>query len=143
MGGETDLARLLAGIDPGLRPGVFVFATLPPGAPIPAGLAPLMTFAEAEGMTLVLERGAAEAAGLAAAFPCRQITLGVHSALAAVGLTARVATALAEAGIPANIVAAFHHDHLFVPEDRATEALDVLRALSGGAGRLRPHARPG
>ena len=102
-----------------------------------------MTFAEAEGTTLVVERRAAEAAGLAAAFPCRRITLRVHSALEAVGLTARVATALAAAGIPANIVAAFHHDHLFVPEARADEALEVLRALAGGAGRLRPRAGPG
>jgi hypothetical protein len=60
-----------------------------------------------------------------------RITLGVHSSLAAVGLTARVATALAACGISANVVAAFHHDHVFVPWDRRQEALTVLRALSG------------
>jgi len=130
MGGETDLARLLAGMEPVLAPGVYVFATLPPGAAEPPGLAPLMRFEEAEGRTLILTRAAAEAAGLDCAFPCRMITLGIHSALEAVGLMARVAGALAEAGLPANPVAGFHHDHLFVPEDRAEEAIRLLQALS-------------
>ena len=59
-----------------------------------------------------------------------RITLGVQSSLAAVGLTARVAAALAERGISANIVAAFRHDHVFVPWDRRVEAMAALRALS-------------
>ena len=59
-----------------------------------------------------------------------RITLGVHSSLAAVGLTARVAGALAERGISANMIAAFHHDHVFVPWERRQEALDLLRRLS-------------
>jgi hypothetical protein len=54
----------------------------------------------------------------------------VHSSLEAVGLTAAVAAVLAAAGISANLVAAFHHDHVFVPADRAGEALDRLRRLS-------------
>ena len=56
----------------------------------------------------------------------------MHSSLEAVGLTAAVAAALAEAGISANVVAAFHHDHVFVPAERAEEALDCLRRLGGG-----------
>ena len=59
-----------------------------------------------------------------------RITLGVHSSLAAIGLTARVAAALAGHGISANMVAAFHHDHVFVPWDRRAEALAILQALS-------------
>ena len=54
----------------------------------------------------------------------RRITLGVRSSLEAVGLTAAVAAALTDAGISANVVAAFHHDHVFVPADRAEAALD-------------------
>ena len=57
----------------------------------------------------------------------------MHSALEAVGLTAEVARVLTDAGIPCNIVAALHHDHLFVPADRAAAALRALRDLSGGA----------
>ncbi len=132
MGGETDLDRLIAGMDPELRPGVHVFATLPPGAAPPAGVAPVMVFREAEGTTLILEQGAAEAAGLEVAFPSRMITLRVHSALEAVGFLARITACLAEAGISVNPVAAFHHDHLFVPADRAEEALALLRDLAAG-----------
>jgi hypothetical protein len=58
------------------------------------------------------------------------LTLTVHSALDGVGLTAAVASALADEGIPCNMVAAFHHDHVFVPEERAEEALAILRALA-------------
>ena len=37
---------------------------------------------------------------------------------------------LAKAGIPCNAVAAFHHDHLFIPVDRADDAFSLLEALS-------------
>ena len=53
------------------------------------------------------------------------------SSLAAVGLTAAVAAALTEVGISANVVAAFHHDHVFVPLGRAAEALTCLERLRG------------
>jgi hypothetical protein len=59
-----------------------------------------------------------------------RITLQVHSALDGVGLTAAVSGALAEAGIACNVVAGFHHDHLFVPWARRGEALGLLRGLS-------------
>jgi hypothetical protein len=59
-----------------------------------------------------------------------RITLTVHSALEGVGLTAAVSGALADRGIACNVVAGFHHDHLFVPWARAAEALEVLQRLS-------------
>ncbi|EKD51400.1 MAG: hypothetical protein ACD_62C00265G0006 [uncultured bacterium] len=58
------------------------------------------------------------------------ITLTVHSGLDAVGFLARISTALAEAGISLNAVSAFYHDHLFVPVDRAGEAMVALERLS-------------
>ena len=61
-----------------------------------------------------------------------RITLSVHSSLEAVGLTARVSAALAARGISANIVAAVHHDHIFVPWQLREEALAALRELSPG-----------
>nr|NIP18780.1 ACT domain-containing protein [Xanthomonadales bacterium]NIX13566.1 ACT domain-containing protein [Xanthomonadales bacterium] len=48
----------------------------------------------------------------------------------AVGLTARIAGALADAGISANLVAGVHHDHVFIPADRAGEALALLESMS-------------
>jgi hypothetical protein len=122
---ESDLARLLAGMKPELRPGTYLFCTRADGA-VPAGLAPLATFREAEGVTLVVRREEAERCGLGGTFECAWITLTVHSDLAAVGFLAAVAGALARAGIPCNAIAAFHHDHLFVPVAMAERAMTVL-----------------
>lgn len=83
-------------------------------------------FREAEGLSAIVPAGPDDAPGTA----LRQITLDVHSALDGVGLTAAVAGALAERGIPCNMVAAHHHDHIFVPEARADEALAVLKELA-------------
>ncbi len=69
-------------------------------------------------------------AGLAASFRCRMITLTVHSSLEAVGFLAAVTARLARAGMGVNPVSAFHHDHLFVPADRADEAMEILRQLA-------------
>jgi uncharacterized protein len=129
-GGERDLAVLLRSMAPVLQEGVFLFCALPPGQPLPAGLDPLLTFREREGTTLVLRREAAQAAGLAGLFPCRQITLDVHSALDAVGFLAAVTARLAREGISVNPVAGFHHDHLFVPAERADDAMLALRLLA-------------
>ena len=62
-----------------------------------------------------------------------RIMLGIHSSLDAVGLTARVAETLAARGISANVVAACHHDHIFVPWDRREEARAAMAALVGDA----------
>lgn len=131
MSGERDLDTLLRTLTATLVEGVHVFATLPPGA-VPAALAPRMTFAEAEGITLILLREEAEAQGIAYEFPCRMITLDVHSALEAVGFIARIAAELARHGMGVNPVSGFHHDHLFVPEGREEEALRVLERLARG-----------
>jgi hypothetical protein len=127
MAGETDLAKLLASMKPRLMPGVFVFATLPVGAAVPASVAPVMIFRESEGTTLILQAEDAEVAGLVAIFPSRMITLDVHSSLEAVGFIAAIATRLAAAGIGVNPVAGYFHDHLFVPADRAEEAMGILQ----------------
>lgn len=126
MPGETNLQKLLASMTPQLVPHTYVFATLAPGAPLPQGLKPLMQFREREGMTLILEEEQASAAGLATAFRCRMITLNIHSSLDAVGFIAAIATRLAAAGMGVNPVSAFYHDHLFIPQDRAEEAMAIL-----------------
>jgi uncharacterized protein len=133
MSGETNLTRLLAGMMPRLQPGTFVFATLPPGAAIPAGVEPVMIFRESEGITLILEEGQAAKAGMSCTFRSRMITLEVHSSLDAVGFLAAITARLAEAGMGVNPVSAFHHDHLFVPADRAEEALVKLAQLAAEA----------
>jgi len=89
-----------------------------------------MMFEEAEGTTLILLQTQAEAAGLEYEFPCRMITLNIHSSLEAVGFMARIATELAKEDMGVNPVSGFYHDHLFVPEDRAQDAMDVLARMA-------------
>lgn len=124
-----DLDELIRSMRPELLDGEFVYCTVS-GSAVPDGLSPVATVREAEGLTLVLPVGEAAGAGLAGPFRCRQITLRVHSALDAVGLTAAVAAVLAKDGIPGNVVAGYHHDHLFVPTADADRALAALEALA-------------
>lgn len=133
MRGVKDLPTLLRHLEPCLSDEVFVFATLPPGAALPNGRAPQLLFREEEGLTLVLDEAAARDAGLNGAFRCRMITLRVRSSLEAVGLLAALAARLAGAGIAINPVAGFHHDHFFVPVERADDALRILRAVAAEA----------
>ncbi|WP_353641533.1 ACT domain-containing protein [Mesorhizobium sp. WSM2239] len=130
MTGVNDLQQLLAGMEPELHDGEFVFCTVANGniADL-ARLDPLGMFREAEGLTLILRREIAEQERLAGAAPMRMITLAVHSSLEAVGLTAAFSARLAREGIAANVVAAFHHDHIFVPAADAAKALAALKAL--------------
>lgn len=90
----------------------------------------LACFRESEGMSLILSDYVAHSLGCATDLPMRRITLSVHSALDGVGLTAAVSAALADAGISCNMVAAYHHDHVFVPEADAEAAMKILHQRS-------------
>lgn len=129
MGGGADLHKLLRSMRPELVYGVHVFVTLATGQRTPENLDPVMTFRELEGTTLILREEDAQAAGLAGSFRCRMITLTVHSSLEAVGFLAVVTARLAKAGMGVNPVSAFYHDHLFVPVERAEEAMALLQEL--------------
>ncbi len=93
----------------------------------------LAVFGEDEGTSLILPDEVARDLGFAVEMPMSRITLSVHSALDGVGLTAAVATALAGAHIPCNVVAAYHHDHVFVPEELAEDAEAILQGVARGA----------
>src|SRR5262245_28422556 len=118
MSGETDLATLLRSLDPVLDPVEYGFGVIAPGTAPRAAIDPLCLFREDEGMTVIAAAGALDTAGVAQQRGWARITLRVHSSLAAVGLTAAVARVLADQRISANVVAAYHHDHVFVPWDR-------------------------
>jgi hypothetical protein len=130
MTGERDLAALLRDMKPEMSEGIFVFCTLADDAEIPATIKPLLTFCEPEGTTVVIRREEAERLGLPHQFASRLITLTVHSSLDAVGFLTATTARLAAAGISVNAVSAFYHDHLFVPEHRAEEALALLKNMS-------------
>jgi uncharacterized protein len=128
VSGEHDLKTLLREMKPEIQNGIFVFCSISKDRRL--AVEPLLTFHEREGTTLVIQRSEAERLALPYQFPSRLITLTVRSALDAVGFLAAVTTHLAQAGISVNAVSAYYHDHLFVPEDKATEALRLLRAMS-------------
>lgn len=135
MTGETDLDQLISQMRPMLDPEPYVFCTFAEKTVADlAAYEPVGLFAETEGMSAILPVEKARALGLAEAEWFRRITLTVHSSLEAVGLTAAVSDALARAGIPANVVAAFFHDHVFVPAAQAEEALRLLTCLSEEGG---------
>ena len=129
MSGELNLQALFETLQATLVDGVYVFITLPKDN-VPANIKPRMRFEEAEGTTLIMLKSEAEAAKLAYEFPCRMITLDVHSSLEAVGFIAHIATQLAKHDMGVNPVSGFYHDHLFVPEGREQDALKILKQIA-------------
>jgi uncharacterized protein len=120
--GETDLKVLLQSMEPVLHAEPYGFAIRDGELPF----RPFATVSEAEGLTVV-----ALLSQLGEGEPWARISLTVHSDLAAVGLTAAFATALGRAGISCNVIAGYHHDHLFVQWDRREDAMAALIELSG------------
>jgi hypothetical protein len=115
LAGERDLSRLLDGLEPKLYPERYGISATTESS-LQDGQFAIVR--EGEGLTAIGPDPSGEWA---------RISLGVHSSLEAVGLTAEIARRLAELGISANILAALHHDHIFVPWDRRVDALEALR----------------
>ena len=109
------------------HPGTYLWASV---TAVPPDLDPVVTLHEDEGITIVVAEEQARAAGLDATFPSAWITLTTPTTLDQVGITAGFSAVLAQAGIACNVVAGVHHDHLFVPLDRADDALAALRGWS-------------
>ena len=129
MTGEVDLQKLIKGMKPELNQGEYVYC-LADSKEHAAALDPLCYFLEKEGVTIILSKEKADAMQLPYATTCAWITLAVHSSLEAVGLTATVSKSLTEANISCNVVAAFYHDHIFVPAKDAERAMNVLQKLT-------------
>jgi uncharacterized protein len=111
---------------PELQPGTYVFC-VDDGS---SRVGPVATIREPEGLTLVLRREDADNAGLRYDLVLVWIMLTATTTLEQVGITATVSTALAEQGIACNVIAGFHHDHLFVPAHRGNDALAIIRGLA-------------
>lgn len=127
---QTDLARMLATLEVDAREGDYVFVPLG-GASAALRARAQATVSEAEGLSGVLRREDADAHGLAYDFVAAWLSLRVHSALHAVGLTAAVSQALAARGIACNVLAGYYHDHLLVPAVQREAAIAALRGVRG------------
>jgi hypothetical protein len=132
MSGETDLGNLLKEMKPELNSGEYVYC-LADSKEQAMSLEPLLYFLEKEGLTMILTREKADSLNIPYATTCAWITLTVHSSLEAVGLTAAFSKALTDANISCNVVAAFYHDHIFVPASDAQQAMQVLQKLTGAS----------
>ncbi len=129
---ERDLSTLLSTLQVEQHDGVWRFETIPADQSSWVELVNLkdargvaMLFQEREGLTVVTKATDETPEDNRWAW----LELTVYSDLQAVGFLAQVAAALSDAGIPCNAVAAFHHDHIFVPQARARGAADAILAL--------------
>ena len=129
---ESDLSTLLATLSLKRHDGVWRFESIPSDQASWAELVHLrnvkniaMLFQETEGLTVIT--GAED--DTPAENQWAWLELSVFSDLQAVGFLAKVAEALSLANIPCNAVAAFHHDHIFVPLERANDAIEAIEAL--------------
>jgi uncharacterized protein len=129
MPGETNLQVLLRNMTPHLDedPYGIVVAAQEKAVPVDEVFSVIH---EQEGSTLIARQAVLVDSGYAVDPEWARITLQIHSSLQAIGLTAAFATALGNAGISANVVAGFHHDHVFVQWERRHAALSALQALS-------------
>ena len=129
MPGEMNLNTLIREMKPELNTGEYVFSlTVSREHNMTADA--ICVFQEKEGVTLILTKQKADQAQLPYSGVYAWITLTVHSSLEAVGLTAAVSQALTKANVSCNIVAAYYHDHLFVPSRDAEKAMAVLQKLA-------------
>lgn len=127
MSGIKDLDILLSNMEPVLDEGDFVFCTSPNFSwGNISQFNPIGVFYEKEGMTLILSKKEADDQEVPYESVYKLISLNIHSSLDAVGLTAAFSTKLAENNISANVVAAYYHDHIFVPAQKAELAMTVL-----------------
>ena len=131
MNGETDLTLLLKHMNPLVNAGDYVFCTVSDGSH-PAIKEAICFFREKEGSTIIVEKSFADSMQLTYSVVCSWITLTVHSSLEAVGLTSAVSTSLSNEGVSCNMIAAFYHDHIFVPKKDAAKAMEILLPFRKG-----------
>ncbi len=126
MESQQSLDETLAALDAQVE-GNYVFATTDK---VPPGLEPFAVIHEAEGITVVAKATDAYEYGLGQHELFARITPSPVTSLDSVGLTAMITQTVASRGIPCNVIAGFHHDHFFVPANKAQEVVSMLAALS-------------
>ena len=125
------LDELLTHMRPILHAGTWHYCAVAPEQLSPALVKACFALVhEQESVTLILPDTEAKAVSQYSENGWQRIELKVYSSLDAVGLTAAISQCLTQHQISANVVAGYHHDHVFVPQARAQEALRALQQLS-------------
>lgn len=136
MIGETNLATLIALMDPILVDETYIFATVPYSNKKliqrihQDEVMPMASFTEKEGYSVIMTQTQADRLNINYERLYKCLTINIHSSLDAVGLTAAISNRLTEHNISANVLAAYFHDHIFVAKLDAEQALSALKALS-------------
>lgn len=112
---------------PSMQDNDFAFCTVSGSIGDYTALNPFAFVRENEGLTIILPASVAEREKFRVECIFRKITITIYSSLDSVGLTSFISSKLATNGIPANVVAGYYHDYVFVPSDRAKEALELLQ----------------
>lgn len=129
MDAVRNINELIKGMTPKRNKGQYVFCFLE-DEHLVERKDTILEFKEAEGTTAILERKTADTLGLSYEYVAAWITLEIHSSLEAVGFTAMFSTALAQNNISCNVVAGYHHDHIFVALNDADNAINVLTEMT-------------
>jgi hypothetical protein len=130
MPGQTDLQTVLDSMQIALDEVAYGFAMVAEDAS-PASKGILATFREDEGLTIIAPVAYLEKHRIKHEGPFAKLTVEVHTSLELVGLTAALTTKLTKHGISANVVAAYYHDHIFVPYNMRAQAVHALGELHG------------
>lgn len=128
MNGNTDLAKVLRSISVDTDSIAYGFASLESDSVLLTNEI-LCMYRENEGLTVVADTNYLRDNLIDFEGPFAKLTIEVHTSLELVGLTAALAKALTESGISANVIAAYYHDHIFVPFDKQNEAIEALMNL--------------
>lgn len=126
MSGEKSLEILLHSMRPKLSESQFVFCNVLPDKLSTLKMEPLFVFREEEGVTIIIEKWQADSESLDYDDVWSWIALTVHSSLSAVGFLAAITAKLSENAISVNVASAYFHDHLFVPQEKTSLAMQVL-----------------
>jgi hypothetical protein len=128
MTGETRLPQILSRRDVEARAAPYVIVSRRrPDAALDALADARIN--EGDSVTYIVTEAVARAQGEPPGFVAAWLTLRVHTALNAVGVTAAVAGVLAANGIACNVIAGHYHDHLLVPAARRDDAIAAIRSL--------------
>ena len=130
MSGETSLSTLLRLMEPVRHSDEYVFCSADEKSLNLESVNPICLFREPEGLTLILTQAEADQCNLPYTLKFCMITLSIHSSLEAVGFLAAITDKLAKRGISVNPVSAYYHDHLFIPLEKADEAMSLLHEFS-------------
>ena len=117
-----------ADLDSFALPGRFVFVDEGALGRVDSGSV-MATVREPEGLSGVIPQDVADDLGIDYDFIGAWIVLGMETDLGDLGITAAVSTRLTKLQISCNVIAGLRHDHVLVPADRASEALEAIRGV--------------